>query len=173
MEKRINLDQDWYFAKGKLETGAEAIKNGESVRIPHTYYQDGEYYQGTVTYYKELDLTSLGEFVYYLKFFGVDKSCQVYFNGQKIGEHHGGYAAFTVRLPKELQREKNELLVYVNNEAGTTVSPLSGDFTRFGGIYRDVALIVKDELHFDPTFYGTCGLIAQTEVMDKSGVIHT
>lgn len=173
MEKRINLDQDWYFAKEKLATGAEVIKNGESVRIPHTYYQDGEYFQGTVTYYKELDLTDSLHAARYLRFSGVDKSCQVYFNGQKIGEHHGGYAAFTVRLPKEIQREQNELLVYVNNEAGATVSPLSGDFTRFGGIYREVELIVKDDVHFDPTFYGTCGLIVQTEVKDTSGLIHT
>ena len=96
----------------------------------------------------------------FLSFEGVDKSCRVYLNGAKAGEHQGAYSTFRMDITEALRNGNNLLTVLVNNEKGTDVNPISGDFTLFGGIYRDVKLILTPEIHFDPVWYGTDGVTA-------------
>lgn len=104
----------------------------------------------------------------FLSFEGVDKSCRVYLNGAKAGEHQGAYSTFRMDITEALRNGNNLLTVLVNNEKGTDVNPISGDFTLFGGIYRDVKLILTPEIHFDPVWYGTDGVTASA-VLTEDG----
>ena len=60
----------------------------------------------------------------------------------------------------------------LDNRVSADVSPNFGDFTIFGGLYRNVNLLVTSEDHFDYCFYGTDGVIARAAVQDDgSGLL--
>ena len=49
--------------------------------------------------------------------------------------------------------KENTLLVRVNNGEQLDVMPLVGDFNFYGGIYRDVHLLLTDNLCISPLDY--------------------
>lgn len=50
----------------------------------------------------------------------------------------------------------------MDNSVNSDLPPLSGDFTFSGGIYRDVYLVVSDQLHFDLLDYASSGVYLET-----------
>lgn len=78
----------------------------------------------------------------------------VFVNGKHIGEHRGGYGAFVFEITDKVEYGKeNTLLVRVNNGEQLDVMPLVGDFNFYGGIYRDVHLLLTDNLCISPLDY--------------------
>ena len=148
---RIYLNRNWNFA-------------GKSVDIPHTvketpfHYFDESEYQMVSTYQKEIDVPNewKGKQVL-LTFEGVAHVCEVFLNGEKIGEHRCGYTAFTVNLKNLIYGEKNNLLVKVNSREDLNVPPFGHviDYMTYGGIYRDVVFIEVENCHFDLLKDGT------------------
>ncbi|GHV40163.1 hypothetical protein FACS1894179_06240 [Bacteroidia bacterium] len=51
------------------------------------------------------------------------------------------------------------------------IPPLSGDFTLFGGIYRNVWLITVGKQHFSPDDYASKGIYINTDVSTEKAVI--
>ena len=54
------------------------------------------------------------------------------------------------------------IAVKVNNAGVADVAPQSADFTFFGGLYRDVHLLVTDPLHISPLDFGSPGVYLET-----------
>lgn len=165
-------NEGWMFARMAWDdVRPEVLMDGlEPVKLPHTWYADGEYYRGDAVYQKAFVPPAGQGRKVFVQFHGVDKVCRVLLNGFCVGGHQGGYSVFAVELTPFLKAGKQNILtVLVNNENGDSVCPLSGDFTIFGGIHREVYLIVTDEVHFDCCYYGTSGLIVRTEVSGQTG----
>lgn len=75
----------------------------------------------------------------------------VYVNGKRVDDHSGGYVAFAFDITSYVTPgEENLIAISVNNSASLNYAPLSGDFTFFGGITRDVKLLVCDPVHINP-----------------------
>lgn len=155
MKEIININKDWIFEK----EGVCAC-----IDLPHTWNakdgQDGgdDYYRGVCCYRKKFDrpvLEDKGQV--YLEFNGVNSTAEVWLNGIKLAVHDGGYSRFRVNITKVL-RDKNVLEVKVDNRANDRVYPQKADFTFYGGIYRDVNMILVPEVHFDLDYYGTPGI---------------
>ena len=109
----------------------------------------------------------------FLEFEGADQRCRVFVNGKEIGEHNGAYARFRFPVP-EAALKSGELRIeaLLDNRVSADVSPNFGDFTIFGGLYRNVNLLVTSEDHFDYCYYGTDGVIARAAVQDDgSGLL--
>lgn len=159
-----NWNTGWIFSKcNRAEIDPGKLFHGEEVSLPHTWYADGDYYQGDGVYQKLFTVQQPSDDKrYYLRFDGVDKCCDVYLNGIHIGSHEGAYNRFALEAGGEIKTGENLLTVLVNNEKGETVSPLSGDFTIFGGIYRKTELLVTESVCFDRAFYGTDGVLFRT-----------
>ena len=169
MAKTINLNAGWSFQTlpdasidelGRTWNGSLKESDFVQVSLPHTWYVDGHAYKGTVVYRKGLtfQLGSLQRA--FLNFQAADRWCRVYLNGAFVGEHKGGYSAFTFDITSYCRTDsENELLVFLDNRSFDEISPLAGDFTVFGGLYRDVNLIVTEACCFDRAYYGTCGVI--------------
>lgn len=145
-----NINSNWQFSKDN--------KNWENVNLPHTWNgidgQDGgnDYYRGECVYKKQIDATDLDGDYLFIKFYAVNSSAKIYFNGKMIDGHDGGYSAFSVRLPSKI----GELEVFVDNSPNDNVYPQQADFTFYGGIYRDVELIAVPKNHFwDGCFHVT------------------
>ena len=134
-----SFNDNWFFQlKNTTET--------EQVQMPHTWntdaYQTNEYARQSAFYKKKFRLSSeqfAGKRLY-LKFDAVNSLAEVIVNGQLLATHKGGYTAFVVDITEYVNLDQwNEVKVHVNNE-NVNIPPLSGDFTIFGGIYRDVWL---------------------------------
>lgn len=170
MRKILNLNEEWQF------TGPEGTT--VPVMLPHTWNnldgQDGgnDYWRGTCKYVKELAMPEFNqkEEQVYLEFHGVNASARVSFNGRQVCAHDGGYSTFRVNVTDVLQ-DQNHLEVEVDNGVNDRVYPQKADFTFYGGIYRDVNLIVVNRHHFDMDYYGGNGIKITPEVKGDSGCV--
>ena len=59
----------------------------------------------------------------------------------------------------------------VDNSVNDRVYPQKADFTFYGGIYRDVKLIILNKNHFDMDYYGGSGLAVTPEVSGNDGKV--
>ncbi len=157
MRTIINMNQNWTF------TGPDGIM--EKINIPHTWNgidgQDGgnDYYRGTCFYKHQFSKPDFAEGTQevYLQFHGVNASAKVKLNDELICTHDGGYSTFRVNITKALNDE-NDLMVYVDNSRNEEVYPQKADFTFYGGIYRDVELVVVPVQRFDMDYFGGKGV---------------
>ena len=177
MRKIESLNKKWKFvqAEATLETLAKA--KAHTVNIPHTWNnldgQDGggNYYRGTCWYYKKLGKIVLEENeVAYLEFEGAHSIVDVYLNGKLLTHHEGGFSTFRVRIDENLNNE-NLLVVSVDNSENDKVYPQWADFTFFGGIYRNVNLIITNKVHFDLDYYGGPGVMVTPTVEGKNAKV--
>ena len=167
MRKKIALMDGWQFTKpGEQET---------AVNLPHTWNsmdgQDGgnDYWRGTCVYKKTFPKPEFGpDQRVYLEFQGVNASARVELNGQAVGAHDGGYSTFRWDVTDLLQ-EENSLTVHVDNSRNDRVYPQKADFTFYGGIYRDVLLVIVNQSHFDMDFFGGPGLKITPSVEGRDG----
>ena len=61
--------------------------------------------------------------------------------------------------------EKNSILVRANNGEQLDIMPLVGDFNFYGGIYRDVHLLITDETCISPLDYASPGVYLVQEAV--------
>ena len=158
MRKRETLNQGWLFI------GPD--KKEIPVNLPHTWNavdgQDGgnDYWRGSCIYTKVFDAPAYDpetECVY-LEFRGVNATADVSLNGQKILHHDGGYSTFRKEITSILHKTENTLAVIADNSVNDRVYPQKADFTFYGGIYRDVYLIVVNKKHFDMDHFSGPGI---------------
>lgn len=129
----------------------------EDVVLPHTPYDEPltvlHQWQG-VCYYKrmieiprEWDGRQL-----WVQFEGAMQLADIWVNGRHLMQHAGGYTPFVIDLTGFLNSDgPNELLVRLDNRDNALIPPGKPlgklDFCYYGGLYRNVNLVVKPELH--------------------------
>ena len=170
----VVLDSNWRFIQQDV-SGAQATSFDDSswagVNLPHTWDipdgQDGPsttYYRGIGWYrtHYTVDNSYVGRH-FFLKFDGAFSVADVWINGNYLGEHQGGFAAFVFdATPYVNVGADNVIAVEVNNSFNTNLPPLDADFTMWGGIYRDVHLLVTDPVQVSPLDYGSPGVYLTT-----------
>jgi beta-galactosidase len=145
-----------------------------AVQLPHTWnldaYSTAHYYRGDAWYLKSfrMDSAQVAGRQLYLKFDAANSLADVYLNGTRLTTHSGGYTAFIVDITPYLRPGVENLLrVRVNNE-NKDIPPLAGDFTIFGGIYRDVWLISTSRQHLHLTDAASPGIYIDTPAIDST-----
>ncbi len=173
MRRFISLNSSWLF------TGPD--KKQERVSVPHTWNsvdgQDGgnDYKRCTCRYERRFprpDFDPETEEVW-IAFHGVNASAKVTLNGQSVCTHDGGYSTFRAEITGLVQ-DDNALVVDVDNSVNDRVYPQKADFTFYGGIYRDVELVIVHKLHFDLGYFGGPGIqvSAKPEEGYSRGSVH-
>ncbi len=175
--EKSSLNYHWYFSKtDSLKGQIEDIKDSAKiVNIPHTWndkdvLDDGErgYYRGVAWYAKSLHLKKEVGKKYFLYFEGANQETTLYVNGQKAGEHVGGYSAFQFDITPFLNPAGDNLIkIKVDNAHHPDIPPLSADFTFFGGIYRDLFLIKTSSVHFSMNDYASSGVYISTPTVNE------
>ena len=156
MRSTLNFNSHWQFTK----PGTAPV----AVTLPHTWNAadgtDGgnDYFRGICTYTKEFAAPAhADDEEVWLEFEGAAMTAVVTLNDQELTRHAGGYSTFRVNLTPALAAQ-NTLTVTVDNSANRTVYPQKADFTFYGGIYRDVSLMVVSKNHFTLDYFGGPGI---------------
>lgn len=168
-----SINEHWQFKKGK-ET------SWEFVNLPHTWNtadvadEAKGYYRGIGFYKKELlpDKSASGKQVY-IYFEGVNQVAELFVNGKSAGNHIGGYTRFCFDITDLLIPDQpNFLEIKVDNSHNDNIPPYSADFTFFGGIYRDVYLVVTDKVHISLSDFASSGVYIETpSVNEKEALV--
>ncbi|KAA2261541.1 glycoside hydrolase family 2 protein [Solihabitans fulvus] len=181
--QHVDLDGGWRFVRADA-AGAESPTFDDSawaaVTVPHTWNaKDGEdggnnYYRGIGWYRRHYTPppTVAGQKLW-LQFDGADTVTDVWVNGTHLGQHQGGFARFRFDATDALVPGGDAVIaVRVSNARDAGIAPLSGDFTMFGGLYRDVSLEVTDPLSIRMLDYAGPGVyLRQRSVSSASATV--
>ena len=166
------FDGQWKFRFSHQVEFGTAV----AVNLPHTWNaQDAlagnlAYKRGVGNYEKKMFIPEAwqGKRVF-LRFGGVNSVASVFINGKFVGEHRGGYSAFIFEITDRVRYGKeNALLVRVNNGEQLDVMPLVGDFNFYGGIYREVSLLVTEQTCISPLDYASPGVYLEQQSVTKT-----
>ena len=172
----VNFNREWKFHLGDVTAGEMAAfddSKWDDANLPHSfslpYFAAERFYTGYGWYRKHFDIPAAwtGKRVN-LEFDGVFQVAEVFVNGQRIGEHKGGYTGFTFDITDALNPGKNVVAVRVNNLWDPRLAPRAGEHVFSGGIYRDVRLVATAPLHV--AWYGT--FVTTPEVSKESGIVN-
>lgn len=166
-----NINDGWrfYFAN-ELDSD-----NAHYVTLPHTWNTNDtgyetEYKRTTANYLRTTWIPKewQGKRLF-LRFHGVQSVANVFVNAKHVGEHHGGYTAFTMEITDMVRYgEQNYIRVVVSNAMRSDVLPISADQNLCGGIYRDVELIVTPENVISPLFYSSDGVLIEQQTANDN-----
>lgn len=162
--RSINFNSDWKFNKGDVSNGQSTSLNDSGWRtldLPHDWSIEGNFTTqgeaesgfllgGTGWYRKTFKLSEKYKNKNIsIEFGGVYMNCTVYVNGTELGTHPYGYTPFAFDLTKYLKYDgtNNVIAVKVNHQVP------SSRWYSGSGIYRDVNLVVTDNVHVKR--YGT------------------
>lgn len=160
---RITTDfnSNWHFKLGDYPKAIEpSFDNSDwrKLQLPHDWSIEGEFSNKHPTKAAQAALPAgIGWYrktffipvnwknkVISIEFGGVFKNSQVWINGHLLGKRPNGYISFIYDLSKYLNfgKKNNVIAVKVDNDA----QPNSRWYTG-SGIYRDVRLVVQNNLH--------------------------
>ena len=105
------------------------------------FYEGAVWYEKTFKYHKKLNMRS---FVY---FGAANEQASVYLNGQKLGEHQGGFTPFNFEVTDQIIEGVNFIVVEVNNKRRPDAVPaMETDWWNFGGLTRSVEIVEVPEI---------------------------
>ncbi len=174
--QNLNFNREWKFQLGDVpdaQAVAFADVNWEGVGLPHSfsmpYFAAEKFYVGYGWYRKHFNVPEnwAGKRVS-LEFDGVFQVAEIFVNGQRIGEHKGGYTGFSFDITDAVKAGDNIVAVRVNNLWNARLAPRAGEHTFSGGIYRDVRLVLTAPLHV--AWYGTS--VTTPQVSKTSGTVN-
>ena len=129
-----SLTNGWSFKKGdQTNTAAtELVDAGwQTISLPHCWgwaeaQVTNKYYRGPGWYRRVLELQPEKGKRYFLRFDAAATVADVFLNGQKLGEHRGGFGAFCFEITDALAPDgKNFLVASVSNAKEPDIAPLA------------------------------------------------
>lgn len=175
----------WEFHLGDPIAAPAPDANWQQVKVPHSWNRIGLYNEGTAaakTITRKVDQTQgVGWYRLtlpanilprnkrlWLQFDAASRTAEIWLNGQKLGDHAGGFSRFRFDATSAYRSgQDNLLLVKVDNREPETTGvqptlPLAGDFFVHGGLYRPVSAVITNDAHFAMLDHGGSGVYART-----------
>jgi beta-glucuronidase len=107
-------------------------------------------YEGTMWFKRDFKLEKKPETRYVLYFGAVNYDAKVWVNGQKAGDHIGGYTPFNFDITGIAKDGDNFVVVKVDNKrAKDNVPTTNMDWWNYGGITREVSVLALPETFID------------------------
>ena len=165
----VSLNAGWRFKRQAAPgagvepefVGAERVgysdSGWEAVTVPHTWDATADnpfcvsnHFRGLAWYRRTVEIPAAwrGRRVW-IEFKAVFQVADVYINGHHLGRHFGGFTGFGFDMTDHLKYGATNLLaVHVNDVLDPTIAPANEtNVPGYGGIYRNVSLVVMDPLH--------------------------
>jgi len=166
--EKIQLNQGWKFQPGNvspapLQPGFDD-SGWDRVNLPHTFRLTSlnlddstdtsaqETFHRDISWYrKSLTVNAKPEQKVFLEFEGAHQITDLWLNGKHVGQHAiGAYTPFHFELTQYLNATgENEIVLRLDNRKNENVPPdgLKADYVLFGGLYRDVYLVITDPIY--------------------------
>jgi beta-glucuronidase len=120
-----------------------------SLNVPgdwNTQKQELFFYEGTVWYKKSFDYSLKSNTRQFICFGAVNYQAKIYLNGEKVGEHQGGFTPFNVEITGKLKEKDNFIVIKADNKRSREFVPtLNTDWWNYGGITRSACIIEEPE----------------------------
>lgn len=185
----INFNYEWLYLPEDLQGGCLKDideKAFEMVSVPHantilkhhkgeegrSFLEDIEDYRFVSCYRKHFTLQEeYKNKKIRVRFEAVATVATVYINGQYIGEHKGAYTPFELDITDHISFGcDNVIAVRVDSTRHTDIPPegYQVDYCVFGGIVRNVSLIVTDKAYIKDVFVTTPYVTAERALVKTS-----
>ncbi len=132
-------------AEGSGGTGRVRLRGVRNAQRPGDWNTQKEkllFYEGPIWYEKSFSYKKREHSRTFVYLGAVNYFARVYLNGEKLGEHEGGYTPFEFEVTGKLKDGDNFLVVEANNTRRPDAVPaLHTDWWNYGGITRDVLLV--------------------------------
>lgn len=155
---RQKISKGWQYLENAAQDvgAANAMEDWSSVDLPHTWNADDTtdvitgYRRDASWYRKQLTLTPEAGKRYFLHFEAAQMKASIYVNGQKAGDHIGGYTGFDIEITNQVKSGANDVLVRVDNGVDFDLVPSQkADFFQYGGLTRDVFVETRPDVFLE------------------------
>lgn len=145
---RYEPSADGYFRNRKPAAKHDLIEYdfdlSETLNVPgdwNTQRSELLFYEGTIWYKRSFDYSLPAGKRLFVHFGAANYHAIVYFNGEKLGEHIGGFTPFHFEITGAVKEKGNFLIVKVDNKRYREAVPtVNTDWWNYGGLTRDVYL---------------------------------
>lgn len=146
---RYQPSDNGYFKNAKPKNKSELIEydfdKSETLKVPGDWNTQSDqlfFYEGTVWYKKSFDYQRKPNTRLFVYFGAANYVADVYLNGEKLGQHEGGFTPFNFEITNRIKDTDNFLVVKVDNKRRRDAVPtLMTDWWNYGGLTREVKLI--------------------------------
>ena len=146
---RYQPSDNGYFKNAKPKSKTDLIEydfdRSATLNVPGDWNTQSDqlfFYEGTVWYKKSFDYRGKPDTRVFVYFGAANYFADVYLNGEKIGQHEGGFTPFNFEITKLVRDTGNFLVVKVDNKRRLDAVPtLMTDWWNYGGLTREVKLI--------------------------------
>ncbi len=146
---RYQPSRNGYFKNAKPKSKSDLIEydfdSSETVQVPGDWNTQRDrlfFYEGTIWYKKSFDYQRTPNTRLFVYFGAANYQADVYLNGEKIGQHEGGFTPFNFEITNLVRDAGNFLIVKVDNKRRRDAVPtLMTDWWNYGGLTRDVRLV--------------------------------
>lgn len=146
---RYEVKSDGYFMNQKANNKSDLVEydfdTADYLQVPgdwNSQKQELLWYEGTIWYKRNFRYTKKQDKRAFLHFGAVNYDAKIYLNGQKLGEHQGGFTPFSFEITNKVQEGTNYVVVKVNNTRHRDAIPtVNIDWWNYGGITRSVDIV--------------------------------
>ena len=146
---RYQPNPDGYFKNAKPKTKSDLVEydfdSSSTLRVPGDWNTQGNqlfFYEGSVWYKKSFDYQHRPNTRVFVYFGAANYFADVYLNGEKLGQHEGGFTPFNFEITNLVRDSGNFLVVKVDNKRRRDAVPtLMTDWWNYGGLTLEVKLI--------------------------------
>jgi len=153
MQRYRDIDVAAVEAKGGIDMFEFDMDRGPRMSIPGAWNSaepELRYYDGLIWFQRKFTPKDLQGGRAFLRFEAVNYRAHVYLNGEKLGEHEGGFTPFVFEVTDKLRAGENRLTIGVDSEHdGQTIPTRITDWDLYGGITRPVSLIYTPQTFID------------------------
>lgn len=182
----LNFNTHWLYAGEVPGANGQAVALNESAFVPVTlpYFRTHPHkafpkddFEVPVSWYRRhfnLPSAYAGRRIQ-VEFQAVAKVADVYVNGTFVGQHKGAYTSFTYDITPyvNIGGADNVIAVKVDSMTRNDIPPEGGsiDYFVWGGIVRDVNMIVTDPVRVDWTFITTPSVSASSATVNARTLV--
>jgi beta-glucuronidase len=157
---RLKPSKDGYFRNAKPKDKGELIEydfdTSPTLDVPGDWNSQREnlfFYEGTIWYKRSFDYTVRPGTRQILYFGAANYEAMVYLNGEKLGEHTGGFTPFEFEITGKVKPKDNFVVVKVDNKRRRDGVPtVNTDWWNYGGLTRGVSIIEVPESYIADYF---------------------
>src|ERR1700752_1302284 len=146
---RYQPSANGYFKNPKRRSRSDLIEynfdKSDTLKVPGDWNTQTDklfFYEGTVWYKKSFDYQRQPNTRLFVYFGAANYRADVYLNGEKLGQHVGGFTPFNFEITKLVRDTGNFLVVKVDNRRMRDAVPtMMTDWWNYGGLTRQVKLV--------------------------------